>query len=104
MELVDGALDAPADRAVVIRPKGNSDDVEARAVVPFEQAGDQVCDRVPAKVARDVCESDPAGLTAPAGRRQPGPDGNFSRGELSCAGKSTRRVDGQLQKDMGRHD
>src|SRR5215470_18955752 len=77
MELVDGMLDAPANRAAVVRPEGHSNDVETRAVVPFEQARDQVCDRMPAKIARDVCEPDSLGLTAPSSRRQPLPDGNF---------------------------
>src|SRR5262249_37473577 len=97
-------LNARADRAAVVRPKGHSDDVEARTIVPFEQAGYQICDRMPAKIARDVCESDPVGLTALWRRGQPGPDGNLVGDEPSRAGERIRRVDGQLQEDVRRHD
>src|SRR5215471_8571593 len=104
MKLVDSTLDARAGLAMVVRPKGHSNDVKTRAVMPFEQAGDHVCDRMLVKVARKVCESDPLGLAALSCQRQPGRDGDLTGDEPSRAGEGTRRVDGQLQEGMRRHD
>src|SRR5437763_14591970 len=69
MKLVDGTLDARANLAAVVRPERNPDHFEARAVVPFEQTGDQVCDGMLVKIAREICESDAIGLTDPSCRQ-----------------------------------
>src|SRR5215467_2370143 len=104
MKLVDSTLDARSGLAMVVRPKGHSNDVKTRAVMPFEQAGDQVCDGMLVKIARKVCESDPFGLAALSCQRQPGRDGDLMGNEPFRAREGTRRIDGQLQKGMRRHD
>ncbi len=50
-EMLERVLDAPAQRAVLVRPDRVGEYVEAAAVVPLPELGEQVGDRVQAEVA-----------------------------------------------------
>jgi hypothetical protein len=58
-EMVEYACKARASRASIVRPKGIPEDLEMRAIVPFDDLGQQIRQRVGTKVGSQVGNTQP---------------------------------------------